>query len=456
MSGLFDSLSSATSALNAQRMGLDVAGQNLANINSVGYTRRTLQLEETLTGIGGPGGGVSVAGVSAVRDQFVEARIQTERGGLAYDQAITGALSMVETGLGSPGNSLDASVSSFFDGFSSLAQDPGSTANRDVVVSRGKALAQSFADLAAQFSGAQQQADSAIRSAVDQVNTLSAQVAKLNGQIAAGLSNDVSALVDQRTVAANKLADLVGATVTPASDGTISVTAGQGRPLVNGNTAVPLTIGQAPGTGLSRIQSEGGDVTPELSGGQIGGWLKVRDTLVPSYQSQLDQFAYDLATTVNAVHASGYGAGGGTGQNFFAPPAGVAGAAKNMALDAAVAADSSLVAASSTGTAGDNQTAAALAALRNASQGPSGSSPANAWAQLVYRVGADSADAANSETTRQQIVNQLGALRDSASGVSSDEEAANLMKFQRAYEANARYFVTISQTIDALMAMVVT
>jgi flagellar hook-associated protein 1 FlgK len=197
-------------------------------------------------------------------------------------------------------------------------------------------------------------------------------------------------------------------------------------------------------------------VTPELSSGQIGGWLKVRDTLVPAYQSQLDQFAYDLATTVNAVHVTGYGTGGGTGQNFFAPPAGVAGAAKNMALDAAVAADSSLVAASSTGTAGDNQTAAALAALRDASQGPSGSSPANAWAQLVYRVGSDSADAANSQTTRQQIVNQLGALRDAASGVSSDEEAANLMKFQRAYEANARYFVTISQTIDALMAMVVT
>jgi flagellar hook-associated protein 1 FlgK len=223
---------------------------------------------------------------------------------------------------------------------------------------------------------------------------------------------------------------------------------------VIGHTAFALTIGQSAGTGLATIQSLGVDVTPELTGGQVGGWLKVRDTLVPSYQNQLDQFAYDVATTVNAIHVTGYGAGGGTNQNFFAPPAGVAGAAKTMSIDAAVAADSSLVAASSTGTAGDNQTAAALAALRNASLGPSGSSPANAWAQLVYRVGADSADAANSKTTRQQIVDQLGSLRDATSGVSSDEEAANLMKFQRAYEANARYFVTISQTLDALMAMV--
>jgi flagellar hook-associated protein 1 FlgK len=286
------------------------------------------------------------------------------------------------------------------------------------------------------------------------VNGLSAQIAKLNGQIAGGLDSDVSALVDQRTVAANTLADLVGATVTANSDGTISLTAGQGRPLVIGTMAVPLQIGQSAGTGLATIQSQGVEVTPELTGGQIGGWLQVRDTLVPSYQSQLDQFAYDVATTVNAVHATGYGSGGGTGQNFFAPPSGVAGAAKAMAVDAAVAADSSLVAASSTGTAGDNQTAAAIAALRNVSLGPSGSSPADAWAQLVYRVGADAADAVNSTTTRHQIVNQLGTLRDAVSGVSSDEEAANLMKFQRAYEANARYFVTISQTLDALMAMV--
>jgi flagellar hook-associated protein 1 FlgK len=454
MSGLLDSLSSAASALNAQRMGLDVAGQNLANINTVGYARRSLQLEERPTGLDGLGTGVNVAGVTALRDQFVEARIQTERGGLAYDQAVAGALSIVETGLGSPGTSLDAAVSSFFDGFSSLAQDPGSTANRDVVVSRGQALTQAFADLAAQFSSAQQLSDAAIKGAVDQVNTLAAQIAKLNGQIAAGLGSDVSALVDQRTLATNKLADLVGATVTNDTDGSISVTAGKGRPLVIGNTAFALTIGQSAGTGLSTIQSEGVDVTPEFTGGQVGGLLQVRDTLVPKYQGQLDQFAYDLATTVNAVHVTGFGSGGGTNQNFFAPPAGVAGAASSIAVDAAVAADSSLVAASSSGTAGDNGTAAALAALRNASPGPSGSSPADAWAQLVYRVGADSADATNSKTTRQQIVNQLGALRDAVSGVSSDEEAANLMKFQRAYEANARYFVTISQTLDALMAMV--
>jgi len=453
MSGLFESLSSATSALDAQRMGLDVAGQNLANINTVGYTRRALQLEERSAGTNGPGIGVNVVGVTALRDQFVESRIQIERGGLAYDQAVAGSLSLVETGLGSPGMSLDAAVSSFFDGFSSLAQDPGSTANRDVVVSRGRALAQTFAGLAAQFSSAQHLADGAIQGAVDQANTLAAQVAKLNGQIAGGL-HDVSALVDQRTVAANKLADLVGAKITSNSDGSIIMTVGQGRPLVIGNTAVALTIGQAAVTGLATIQSEGVDVTPEFTSGQVGGWLQVRDKLVPSYQSQLDQFAYDVATTVNAIHVTGYGVGGGTNQNFFAPPASVAGAANAMALDAAVAADSSLVAASATGTAGDNQTATALAALRNVSLGPSGSSPADAWAQLVYRVGADSADATNSNTTRQQIVDQLGALRAAVSGVSSDEEAANLMKFQRAYEANARYFVTISQTLEALMAMV--
>jgi len=457
MSGLLDSLSAATNALSADTTGLNITGDNLANINTVGYTRRTLNLAETPSaGLDSTGTGVTVVNVTAQRDQFVEARIQSARPGLAQATAVSTALSGVETSLGTPGASLDATVSSLFDAFSSLSQDPTSTSNRDVVVSRAQAVAQGFAGMASSLSDAQQQADAAIKSAVNQVNGLSAQIATLNGQIATNGGSDVSALVDQRTVDANQLADLIGATVTTNNDGSVSLTAGNGQPLVIGAAAFTLTMGTAPTTGFTTIQSQGVDQTSQFTAGQIGGLLHVRDTLVPSYQGQLDQLAYDLATSVNAIHSTGVGANGSTNQDLFTQPATVAGAAQNMAVAPAVLANSDLVAASATGTAGDNQTASALAALRNQSLGPSGSSAADAWSQLVYQVGADAADANNSQTTQQQIVDQLGQMRDATSGVSSDEEAANLMMYQRAYEASARYFVTVNETLDALMAMLAT
>jgi flagellar hook-associated protein 1 FlgK len=455
MSGLLDSLLAATSSLNAQRMGLDVAGQNLANINTVGYTRRTVVLEEgPPSDASSAGTGVSVRGVSALRDQFVEARIQVERNGLQHDKAIADSLSVVETALGQPGASLDASLSSLFDAFTALAQDPTSTVNREAVITQGKAVAAGFKDMASRLTAARQNADAAIRGAVDQVNTLAAQIAKLNQQISTAGTPNSESLIDQRTVLINKLADLTGASTVRDSTGAVDVTTGQGRPLVIGVTAFTLDFGPAGSGGLATLASQGNDITSELTGGQIGGWLKVRDTLVPGYQNSLDQLASDVATGVNSLHNAGFDATGAAGGDFFTPPATVANAAATFSVDAAVAADPKRVAASLTGSVGDNQTAKAIAALRDAVLPGTGATPTQSWAQLVYRVGADAADATASTTTRQQVVDQLGRLRDSTSGVSTDEEAAQLMKYQRAYEASARYFTTIVQTLDALLAMV--
>jgi flagellar hook-associated protein 1 FlgK len=179
----------------------------------------------------------------------------------------------------------------------------------------------------------------------------------------------------------------------------------------------------------------------------------VRDTLVPGYQNQLDQLAYDVATQVNTISQAGFDAKGNAGGNFFSAPGAVAGAAAALAVNPAVQADSSLVVASSTGAAGDNGAATAIADLRNGAI-VNGSTPVDAWGQLVYAVGSDVSTAQSGSTTSGQIVQQLQALQAQTSGVSMDEEAASLMKFQRSYEASARYFTTVVTTLDTLMAMV--
>jgi flagellar hook-associated protein 1 FlgK len=125
-----------------------------------------------------------------------------------------------------------------------------------------------------------------------------------------------------------------------------------------------------------------------------------------------------------------------------------------MAVDAALLADSSRVAASASGAAGDNQVASALAALRDQRVAAGGSTFAESWGQIVYRVGNDSATARTQHTSRQGVADAVLRLKDSVSGVSLDEEAASLIKYQRAYEANAKFFAAIGETLDVLLRIV--
>jgi flagellar hook-associated protein 1 FlgK len=199
------------------------------------------------------------------------------------------------------------------------------------------------------------------------------------------------------------------------------------------------------------------DISAEISAGRLGGFLYTRDVLLPGYQSDLDTLANEFVQQVNTVHAAGVGADGGTGRDFFmfspaiTPPAGAAGA---LVVDPAIAANDQLVAAAGAGApVGDNATARGIAALRNARVVGGTATLVDTWGQLVYRVGRDSQTAANEQRSRREIVTQVDALRDQVSGISLDEEAMHMLKFQRAYEANARFFTTVDETLDMLMSL---
>ena len=144
------------------------------------------------------------------------------------------------------------------------------------------------------------------------------------------------------------------------------------------------------------------------------------------------------------------GAGGtpATGWAGVAPGVGVG----VTEADTAVAADARLIAAAGIANGGDNTAARAMAALREQRVLNGGTTTlSDAWGQLVYRVGRDTKAATDESSSRKEIVRQVDALRDQVSGVSLDEEAMNLLKFQRAYEANARFFSMVDQTLDVLL-----
>jgi flagellar hook-associated protein 1 FlgK len=458
MSNLFSSLTSAARALDAQRFGLDVTGQNIANVNTPGYARRVIDMAAVPPESNRAAGrGVDVIAVRSARDMLIERRLHTELPSERREAALADALSVVEVALGKPGQSIDGALDRFFDAFASLSQSPSSSVARQEVLLQAESLADSFRDMAERISVSQQDTDAQVSSAARDVNELAAQIAKLNetiprtGESSGGLLH----LQDEQSVLVRQLSELVDVDVLQRADGGVDITIGNGRALVIGENDYAVETSVV--GGVAHIFSAGVDITSEISAGKIGGLVYARDVLLPGYMANLDTLAHEVATQVNTLHAAGVGADGGTGRPLFAfSPAivGSAGAAGAIVVDAAVAADTDLVAAAGAGgPVGDNTTARDIAALRHARVVGGSATFHDTWGQLVFRVGRDSQSAKNEQRSREEIVGQVDALRDQVSGISLDEEAVNLLKYQKAYEANARFFQAIDSTLDTLLGI---
>jgi flagellar hook-associated protein 1 len=459
MAGLLDSLSMAARALDAQRFGLDVAGQNIANVNTPGYTRRSALLA-AVPGVDrwSAGNGVEIQGLRATRDMRLEQRLQQERPAEQREAAVAEVLAIVETAIGKPGESIDASMNALFDSFGRLAADPTSAVERQQTVLQGSALAEAFHDMVGRLSLARRDADAGVRAGVDEINRQLGRIAEINSSLGKidPNSSQSQTLRDELNQAVTSISGLVDIDTVARPNGGVDISFGNGRPLVIGENSYLLETAVVPPDGMTAVISEGMTVTAEITGGRIGGLLHSRDVLIPGYITRLDELAYNVATQVNTVHRSGYSLTGATNINFFAPPAGVAGAAASLAIDPAVLASPSAIAASGGASSpGNNTIARELAGLRDV-RGMTGGTATfgDAWSDLVYRVGADTKSAEDEQRSRSEIVRQVELLREQVSGVSLDEEATMMMKFQRAYEANARFFQAIDQTLDTLMQSV--
>jgi flagellar hook-associated protein 1 FlgK len=457
MSGLFGMLSSTARALDTQRYGLDVVGQNIANVNTAGYTRRVVDFaavkpaDQRLNA----GGGVEVLSVRSTTDRFFDRRLLEELPAQAREGAIVDSLALIEAALGSSGASIDASLGGFFDAWGELAEAPTSSTARSAVVAKGEALAAQFNDTATRLADATRQTDLQVRSTVDEINSLAQQIASLNEQIASAGASGTLTLKDEQTEALKKLSGLVAIDTIESAVGTVQVSYGLGRPLVISNNTYPIEVVNAPVTGLAQVYSGTSNVTDEITGGKLAGLLETRDTLIPEYRTKLDTLAYEVVQQVNTLHDAGFTQAGADAPVFFQPLASSANAAASIAVNAAVVADPSLLAAANVaGTPGDNTQARALANLRDATPLNGGTTTFNDfWAEFVYEVGQDRSLAKTEQTTRREVVRQIENLRDSVSGVSLDEEAAGLIRFQRAYEANAQFFSVINETLDTLLSI---
>lgn len=458
MSDLLSTLSMAARALEAQRFGLDVTGQNIANVNTPGYARRAAELASLPpTDAQNAGRGVEVTGVRSYRDALIERRVRNDLSARDFYSASASVLAQVEASVGLPGQSIDADMLRFFDAFSRLAEDPTSTGARQVVSSEGQSLASGFNGLATDLEGARREADSFIRHEVDAINELAERIALLNAEMSSVASdNDPLHERDQVVEAIRELSEHIDVVVIQRSDGrALDVYIGNGRPLVVSDNSFSLSaVSVGPG-GFADIEHEGVSVAGELSGGRLAGYLQVRDSEIPGYLGMLDQLAFTIAAEVNTLHDAGYDLNGNDAGNFFTPIGPVSGAASALTVDPTIVADLSVIAAAGVPEAGDNQVARAISDLRDQRVLNGGTSTLDdGWGQLVFQVGSDTATANIELAGRAEAARQSQAAWDAVSAVSLDEEALQITRFQAAYEANAVMFRTINDTIDTLMRMV--
>jgi flagellar hook-associated protein 1 FlgK len=454
---LSSALNIAVGAMLADQAALDTTSNNIANANTPGYSRQTVNFEETPpVEYGGQlfGTGVEIGQITSQRNNVLQMSLdQATQQQSKYDSYLT-SMQQVQTLFNeTSGTGLQSSITAFFNSLQQLSTDPSNTSLRQAVLSAAQNMAQDFNSTSSSLTSLQQNVDQSVPQAVSQVNSLTSQIAQLNSEVSAAESTGQNAgsLVDQRNQLISQVSGIIDVSQVDAGNGNVTLTTTSGAALVVGNKSFQLTTQANPTTGFQDVYSMGKDITSTITGGSLGGTLQVRDSTIPSMLSSLDSLASSLENSFNSVNKAGTDLNGNPGGNFFVPPpAGGAGAAATMSV---ALTDPSQIAASLDGSTGGNANVNAMLALQN--QGiVNGQTPINAYSNLVFQVGNDVASAQSEEqgvtATVQQLQNQIGSI----SGVSINEEAANLVQYQQAYQAAAQIASVISNLTSTAIDMV--
>ena len=453
---LGSSLFISVQAMLTDQAALSVTSNNIANVNTPGYTREVANLEEASPAQFGNlefGGGVQLADIESVRDNILQMRLNQETQSQGKLSTFTNGMNQIQTVFNeASGAGLQSLLSNFFNSFQSVASDPTNTGDRQAVVGAAKSLAAGFQQTATTLAQQQQTADQGVVQTVQQINQLTARIANLNGEIAttAGAGLNTNSFEDQRAQLITQLSGLIDVQTIAANGNTLTLTAGNGTELVVGNQSSNLQAGVNPATSFQDVYARGTDITPSIQGGTLAGDIQLRDQEIPSLQNSLDTLAYNVENAVNSQNAAGFDLNGNAGGNIFQPPSSVASAALNMT---AAITDPNLIAASGDGTAGDNTNATALADLQNQSI-VNGQSPISYYADLVSTIGNDAQTASSQLTGGALLIQQLNDQINSVSGVSLNEEGANLILYQNAYTAASRVANVVDTLYQTAIAMV--
>ncbi len=332
---IFSTLSSAKLGLLAQQLAIEVTGQNVANVETEGYSRQDVSFEANTPrghikygGLHQIGTGVRVASIERSHDQFLFTQIMDEgdlTGSTEVKKEIFEQLEVLFNE--GSGRSLNDAFSSFFGSVHDLATNARGLPERADLISKAEHLASTFNQTGNQLFTLQRNIDATIETEVIEINTLATQIGKLNESIHANeptsqyKAND---LRDNRDRLVKKLSKKIDIQLVQESDNQISITLKDGTALVLKDQVFDLSTSlNANNESFKDVYINSGstkkDITSTIKGGQLRGYLDMRDTEVGSILDKMNILSASFIQEFNSIHREGFGVDGSSGLDFFTP-----------------------------------------------------------------------------------------------------------------------------------------
>lgn len=464
MSGLYATLNSSVKAITAHSRAIETTGKNLANVNNPTYARQRVIYGDrgtVVTPDGAESLGLEALGVQQLRDSLLDLQVareislsgmyKSEQSG--YQRAQAGLGQSIDrtsstSATGTTDNGLGAAIDNFFNSFQSLAANPTDDGQRSTLLQNAAILTDRFQLADARLTQVQSDLDAQIDTDVGTVNTLLTTIADLNAQIGRFEVNAPGSAVDlrdQRQAKLEELAAKMPVTVIDQGGGQLQVV---GKDSSNANVVL-VDRGNVQGSiAFTGTQITGGAsaTTLVLNSGAIKGALNARDGAIQTLRDNLDSLASQLVTSVNAA----YNPAGTTG-DFFVAAGNTAGTISVVSTITAAN-----LKASDGGAAGDNTVALAVAQLANTQFSTAGGDDIDGtfsgfFGKSVSAIGQALAGANARVDDQSNIEKLVRSQRDAVSGVSLDEEMADLMKYQRAFQASSRVFSVVDDLLDTIV-----
>lgn len=459
MIGLTAGLEIARKALSSYQLALSVYGNNIANVDTPGYSRKRPvfgEAEAVNMPLGRIGLGVSTRTLERMRDVYLDAAYRRENTAHARYESMEQSLSEIEMAFGEPSDTgLGDAMRDFWDAWQELSNQPESAAPRSYVVSRATTLCTTFSHISSQLTRMRENIDLEIVGVVGDINSLAARIAHLNGRIveAEVSGNQAGDLRDKRDLLIDQLSGLAEIQVFETGDGSASVKIGS-ESLVERKTAVLLGTSARGDNNvvITEITLAAGDRPIRVTGGKLGGLLQSRDNTLPGYLARLDEMAATMVEEVNRVHRTGFDSHGVAGGDFFDPDRLTA---ASIRVADALLSDSNLLAASADGTPGNGAVALAISDLRLAGLFGAGSATAeDYYGALIADLGIESERASDNEEAENLLLTEIDSRRESVKGVSIDEEMTNLVASQHAYQAATKLLTLIDDLMQTLLTTI--
>lgn len=430
------------SGLNSSQIALNVVGQNIANANTIGYSRQEAQFG-SLSGFGrlDNGLGVEVTGVRRISDSYLLNQQWRATSSLGYSNSYHQYINTTEQVFGSESMGLTGGLDGFFAALNAAVDSPETSAPRDQVISSANALANRFHMLDSNLVTQERQLEDHLDSSINQANSYIQQVADLNAQIreVSARGGNTSELEDRRDEAVRELSSLMEVRVTTQPNGDYDLSLPQGQPLVLGSSCSEL---KRNGDELSLTFGTQTMGVSSFGQGSIGGLIDYRDEVLRPLRDELGEIAAKFADDFNAKQEGGIDLNGNPGKPMFVyDPTNPAGSLR--IADGFTGSD--LAFASSDGGPGDNRNLQEMLTIKD--------SQYDAYTNLLGRLAIRSSQAKSELNANAKLEWLASDQVSSVSGVNVDEEGIKLMTYTKAYQANAKVISTADQLLSTVLGM---